>query len=298
MRINQIFCYLLLLFFAGCKKSLIIREKLYVNPHTQKACNPPLHQECEYITVWVHGTRLAPRAILHNIFHSPNGLVPACSFDTKYHLRAIADTLTSCDPINYSSNYMFLFGWPGTLNFQDRRKAAQDFYNELKPVIESYKQKHGRSPKIRIITHSHGGNVVLNLAKIKDEASFVIDELIVLACPVQEDTASLIKDPIFKEVFVLYSSCDLLQVIDPQGLYSHQDDRPLLSQRRFPLQNNITQVKIKLNGRALLHADFIRLQFISVLPQIIAKMRDFHDQLACQGHLTNEQAEQILSVYT
>jgi len=299
MRINQIMGCLLILLLAGCKKSIIIREKLYIQTPVTTSCDQSaLKKECEYITVWIHGTRLTPRSVLHRIFHSPDGLVPASTFDTQYHLRSIADTLAATDPARYSCDYMFLFGWPGALAFEERIKAAQDLYKQLKPVIKSYEQKHGKRPKIRIITHSHGGNVALNLAKIKDESYFTIDELILLACPVQEETAQLIKDSIFKEVFVLYSSFDLLQIIDPQGLYSHNDDRPLLSQRRFPVQDNITQVKMKLNGCALLHSDFIRVKFVSMLPQIIDKMREFHKKLACDGRLTSEQAEQILSIYT
>ena len=300
MRINQILGCLLILLLAGCKKTVIIREKLYLKkPVFNLSCNQTtLNHECQYITIWIHGTRLTPRSILPRIFHNPDGLVPATSFDTQYHLRSIADTLASTDPARYSSDYMFLFGWSGALGFEERVSAAQDLYKQLQPVIASYEQKHGKRPKIRIITHSHGGNVALNLAKIKDESSFTIDELILLACPVQEETAPLIKNSMFKEVFVLYSSFDLLQIIDPQGLYAHNDDRPLFSERRFPIQGNITQVKMKLNGCALIHSDFIRLQFVAMLPQIIDKMREFHQRLAFDNRLTDEQAQQILSIYT
>jgi hypothetical protein len=118
-----------------------------------------------------------------------------------------------------------------------------------------------------------------------------------LACPVQEATANLIKDPIFKEVFVLYSSLDVMQIIDPQGLYTHDDDRPLLSQRRFPVQDNIAQVKLKLNGHALFHSDFIHLKFMAMLPHIIDKMRDFQKVCLNEQTIAQEKTQQILSVY-
>jgi hypothetical protein len=296
MRINFIATYLLILLLAGCgEKQKTIRENLYI---TKKEPAKFLSKGSEYITIWIHGTKLIPRPILDRIFHSPDGLVPASSFDTEYHLRSIADALSAADPVKFSSEDMFLFGWSGNLGFQDREKAAQDLHKQLSPVIKAYTQKHGKLPRIRIITHSHGGNVALNLAKINDNPDFVVDELILLACPVQEATAGMIKDPIFKEVFVLYSSLDLIQIIDPQGLYSHNDTSPLLSKRYFPIQDNITQVKIKMDGRALLHSDFIRLKFIAMIPQIIDKMREIHKQHSCEKCLIDEQKHQLLSIYT
>lgn len=295
MCINKKSFFLLVLLLTGCGKPLYIREKLYIKK-TQDAegKRPCFHANVpDYITVWIHGTKLYPRAVLHKLYHSPNGLVHASSFDTQYHLRSIADTLSSADPSRYDSEYMFLFGWSGALAFEERTKAAHKLYTQLKSVTQSYVQKYGKKPKIRIITHSHGGNVALNLAHIKDDPDFVVDELILLACPVQEATANLIKSPLFKEVFVLYSALDLLQIIDPQGLYSHDDECPLFSKRLFPTQENITQVKMKLNGRALFHSDFIRVKFVSILPQIIDKMREFHEKYAAL-----KQQEQILSIYT
>jgi hypothetical protein len=299
MRINRIATYLLILSLTGCfEKQVLIREKLNIKKTPQKESYATLPKASEYITIWIHGTKLLPRYILHRIYHAPDGLTPAASFDPQYHLRSIADALCAADPTNFSSDYMFLFGWSGALAFEEREKAAQDLYKQLKQMVKSYVEKYGKQPKIRIITHSHGGNVALNLAKIKDDPDFVIDELILLACPVQEATAELIKNPVFKEAFVLYSSLDLMQIIDPQGLYSHDDTRPLLSKRYFPTQENITQVKIKMNGHALLHSDFIRLKFVAALPQIIDKMRELHKRCSCAHCLTHEQTQQLLSIYT
>ena len=300
MRSNIWAIFLLILSFTGCgEKNKIIREKLYIKEsETNHITTSSLPQGSEYITIWIHGTKLIPRPILHTIFHSPDGLVPASSLDTQFHLRTIADTLCAADPEKFSSEYMFLFGWSGQLAFQERKEAAKTLYSQIKPVIKSYEFKYKKRPKIRIITHSHGGNVALNLAKIKDDSGFVIDELILLACPVQETTAELIKDPIFKEVFVLYSSLDLLQIIDPQGLYSQNNNCPLLSKKRFPVGKNITQVKMKMNGRALLHSDFIRIKFAFMLPKVIDKMRTLHQQCSCKDCLTHEQTQQLLSIYT
>lgn len=302
---KKLFCLLVLL-LAGCGKTKIIREKVFIKKTAhikttikiKEAEKQEPTQLCDYITVYIHGTKLAPRALVRRIFHIPDGLVPAATFENQYHLRSIADTLSAADPVRFSDEYMFLFGWSGALRFEDREQAAQDLYKQLKPVIKSYEQKYGKTPKLRIITHSHGGNVALNLAKLKDDPHFIIDELILLACPVQEATAGLIRDAMFKEVFVLYSSLDLTQIIDPQGLYTHDGDRPMWSQRRFPKQDNITQVKLKLNGHALFHADFIRLKFMAMLPQIIDKMREFQKLCLNEPDMNSKKVQQILSVYT
>jgi len=62
----------------------------------------------------------------------------------------------------------------------------------------------------------------------------------------------------------------------------------------FPTAENITQVKIKLNGRALFHSDFISLKFVSLLPQIIDNMRNFHDKLI----IKEPHALSVLSITT
>jgi len=270
---------LLILFLAGCGQK-IIRQKVCLTKQPITRQQPKPITSCDYITIWVHGTRLTPRCVLKRIFHSPDGLIPAQSFETHYHLRAITDTLAQVDPEDFAPDSLFLYGWSGALGFKERRDAAEILYKQIEQLTKAYTLQHNKQPKIRIITHSHGGNVVLNMAKInKGTHAFQVDELILLACPVQEKTAHLIKEPFFKEVFALYSSLDILQIIDPQGLYNHKDERPLFSQRMFPTAENITQVKIKLNGRALFHSDFISLKFVSLLPQIIDNMRNFHDKL-------------------
>jgi hypothetical protein len=236
-----------------------------------------------------------PRCILKSIFHAPDGLIPAQAFASHFHLRAITETLAQADLNRYAPDSLFLYGWSGSLSFKERFNAAVKLYHDVEQLLKSYTMKHNKRPKLRIITHSHGGNVVLNMAKInKDYNAFHIDELILLACPVQEETAHLTGDPFFKEVFALYSSFDILQIIDPQGLYNHNEPRPLFSQRTFPSAENTMQVKIKLNGRALFHSDFINLRFISLLPQIIDNIRIYRDRL----HTNAPNAVSILSITT
>lgn len=61
-----------------------------------------------------------------------------------------------------TNNHFYTFGWSGLISQERRRKEAIRFYNCLSEELEKYENK----PKIRILAHSHGGNLVLNLAAI------------------------------------------------------------------------------------------------------------------------------------
>lgn len=66
-----------------------------------------------------------------------------------------------------SGDTFYTFGWSGLLSQKQRRIEAVRFYNELTNELERY-HKEGRYPKIRLIAHSHGGNLCLNLGSISD----------------------------------------------------------------------------------------------------------------------------------
>lgn len=61
----------------------------------------------------------------------------------------------------------YTYGWSGLLSQKQRRIDAVRFYNELTEELQRYHQV-GKSPKIRLVAHSHGGNLCLNLAAIND----------------------------------------------------------------------------------------------------------------------------------
>ena len=63
-------------------------------------------------------------------------------------------------------NVFYTLGWSGLISQSRRRLEAIRFYNILSQEIEKYKNK-GINPKIRILAHSHGGNLILNFAAIK-----------------------------------------------------------------------------------------------------------------------------------
>ncbi len=244
------------------------------------------------VTVWVHGTRFFPRKILKRFFHSNPGLHLATTIDPMYHMRTIAETLHRADPNKFPLETFYIFGWSGRLNFHEREKAARVLYKDLKPIIKNYQKNHGQSPKIQIITHSHGGNLVLNLPKAKDErdTEFEVAELILLACPVQKKTQRYLDDPLFKRVYAFYSSLDLVQIIAPQFSYKkkvvnkqnntvrHITKMPLFSSRAFDQHPKLVQTKIKLNGRGILHTEFVMPKFLRLLPMVMTKVDQWQEQ--------------------
>lgn len=149
----------------------------------------------------------------------------------------------------------YTFGWNGVLSQKERRLEAIRFYNELSALVNDFQQQ-GITPKIRLISHSHGGNLCLNLAaihellhktesaddahkqeslvrmsiiinelqEIKDDGkkwykkptyhTFTIDELIMFATPIQQETEVFCFSPFFKKIVNCYSDNDLAQTAD------------------------------------------------------------------------------------
>lgn len=64
-----------------------------------------------------------------------------------------------------SNHDYYTFGWNGLLSQKERRLEAIRLYNELSALVHDFAQR-GITPKIRLLAHSHGGNVCLNLASI------------------------------------------------------------------------------------------------------------------------------------
>lgn len=229
------------------------------------------------ITIWIHGTKGTvnhiPLDTLKHFFNCKQGLHPARSLCECHHHRQIADILTTTDPLRFPAEHFYLFGWSGKLSYQEREETARILYTEIKELSARYKKEYGVTPTIRLITHSHGGNVALNLAYVKNPADteFAIDELILLACPVQAKTAPCIKDPLFKKIYSLYSTRDFIQILDPQEVIHNIREKrlPLFSQRRFAEQPNLRQIVVKRKKRAISHIEFMLEKFLVTLPTIL-----------------------------
>lgn len=71
---------------------------------------------------------------------------------------------------NHEQTLFYTFGWSGLISQNSRRFEAIRFYNLLCEERNRLKAQ-GLDPHIRIICHSHGGNLALNLAAINKAIS-------------------------------------------------------------------------------------------------------------------------------
>ena len=279
------------------KKKLVVSYADQLRPHsTHYPPKPPL-------TIWVHGTRFIRRPMFNNFFNSIPHLKLAKDVPKEYYLHTIARTLSKTDPYRFPFQTFYVFGWSGKLSASQREQAAEYLYKGLIHLIAAYKKIYHTDPIIRVITHSHGGTVALNLAKVKGSPSFRINELILLACPVQKNTHSYIKDELCEKTYALCSSLDVVQLLAPQiisnvyrtkkGHLRSKMHWPPFSERCFPGNPKLTQVKLKMNGRGIFHNEFNSKPFIAVLPRILTTMNSWKNEKWC-----NENGAYLLCVYT
>jgi hypothetical protein len=258
-----------------------------------QACWPePSSPVDPYVTIWVHGTKLTPTLVYANFFYRMPGMHSAKSYEERYHKRQTAELLCQANPEQYSLEQFYFFGWNGKLCFKERKKASQDLYNAILKLILEHEQQYGKKPKIRIITHSHGGNVVLNLARHNQNKQLVIDELIMLGCPVQENTKHLIEADCFKRIYSFYSGSDIFQIIDPQGLYKKSKSKKIFSERRFNHQNKLRQAHVKSYGRSVMHVEFLCFPFLRQLPVLCQQIDQFY------ANVQEHQYEKIMDIKT
>ena len=287
--VSHAFIFVMLLCLPACiHKKQIDKRKLHIPPHhTQHSqcpkANPP-------ITIWVHGTLMFRKPTYHHIFNDKSYLMPIALFPENHHFRALAETITHHDPEEFPLEEFYIFSWSGRLQNQERKDAAYTLYQEIVSLTESYENKYGHHPAIRIIAHSHGGNVVLNMAKLKNiTKKIAVKSLILLACPVQERTMHLINTPLFERVYSLYSSLDMIQILAPQfkrttfttayeGKFRHHYSIPPFSSRLFPHYNHLTQAKIKINDYPISHTSFSTKEFTALLPTILNKLDEWHNE--------------------
>jgi hypothetical protein len=259
-------------------KPAVFTETLPENPCQQRT-----------ITIWIHGTKaFFSKFLFKNFFYTRKGLHSALSFDPQYHLREIAELLYAADPQAYCIEDLYFFGWSGKLSFKARHKAGKQLYIQLCALVKQYEEKYGVKPCIRIITHSHGGNVALNMACFNNELNLIIDELILMACPVQDRTCPLTAHETFKKIYSLYSRFDSIQVMDPQLIYyllkKDFTEIPIkpnsfFSKRDFPPLEKMIQVQLKLNTRGIMHLEFIANKFVGLLPMIINEINQHADSI-------------------
>lgn len=226
-------------------------------------------------TIFIHGTMFALVSPLANLGPIPEGLIPFSSCTNGY--KRVGMALIASNPKQFTQQNFFYFGWNGELDFTERKQAAYLLYDTISEHTEP----------LTVIAHSHGCNVALYLAQIAEEkknTTLKIDSLILLAAPVQNATAHLVHSPLFKQIISLYSTADLIQIADPQGVYTESkkvsvDKKlPLLSKRRFPHAPALKQARVLLDGHSPSHIDFIKPRFIKRLPELITLLAESSSQ--------------------
>lgn len=296
-RYRLMLCIIILVNFPGCfiPSRYLMRKNLFIMQSTPEATPYSCPEEqSPTITIWIHGTRLFSRPLYHEQFNSQPGLAHIDAINSNCKIHTIAHALIESDPYRFAKKHFYIFGWSGKLCFDERERVAQTLQNKLQKLLMNYKTK-GIQPRVRIIGHSHGGNVALNLAHL--ECTFLVDELILLACPVQSKTKHLIKQSLFKKVYVLYSALDIIQILDPQGMYKHKSKASsLFSRRQFLHQENLAQMKVKINRRAITHSEFAQKHFLKLLPHILDSIDQWHEAIT-YTHDPNNMCK-LLCVYT
>lgn len=247
------------------------------------------------ITLFIHGT-LPPNAVLklpvvHHFFCYPRGLSKALDLDEKYNTRKLINLLCANDPNGFDLEDFYLFGWSGYLRFSERQKAAQELYKNLRVLKKAYNEL-SIEPHFKLISHSHGGNVALYMAYEAQQFSEIsIEELILLACPVQIETAAYVNAPLFKRVFSIHSHHDILQVLDPQGFHIFVESfrangfeftikhlkrlGPVFSARHFVASPNVIQMNLRYPNRELFHIEFLSPAIFATLPLLITSMKGY-----------------------
>jgi len=183
---------------------------------------------------------------------------------------------------NNKKQLYYTYGWSGLLSQKSRRIESIKFYNKLSTEIEKLKQS-GINPKIRIIAHSHGGNLVANIAAITlrqaqgdrelkttkqmqnlisslpskknakkkwyykpTSAISKIDELILFGTPIQPETDYLFSSATFKKVYNFYSEADVIQTLDGLSTKRFFSEQRIEINKKLKKASHIIQARITL----------------------------------------------------
>lgn len=150
----------------------------------------------------------------------------------------------------------FTFGWSGLVSSKARLDDAGAFYKALREKIKK-RPPHMPLPTITIIGYSHGGNVALNLAHCRryefPNDTFLINTLILVGTPVQKETDYLICDPLFQNIFHIYSRADRIQKLDCFSFKRFFSNRRFRSGKRYTVPPHVTQIEVQLKEKNYNH---------------------------------------------
>lgn len=270
---------------------------LQIMESIQSAATKEIQTTTAQITVFVHGTHRTNNALgyipgVGKYLYHPEGLYKPEECIKGYVYRSLAQSITEASPVEFPKEHFYIFCWSGALSHDKRVQAAYELHEALNRLVEKYEN----NCIVTLITHSHGGNVALNLVQVPGERKYSIDSLILLAVPVQCFTQKYVEDALFKNVYSLYSRWDLIQIVDPQGLdyarrmisemvtKSHryveelQEAIPFFSQRKFA-SAKVKHIEVRhhmsLGDRPIMHIEFILSHFTSKISTILKQAAEY-----------------------
>lgn len=147
----------------------------------------------------------------------------------------------------------YTYGWSGAVNHKKRCEDATIFYKELKELV-LLKRESNLQVKVRIIAYSHGGNVVLNMAQEHNNDEhpndFVINELILIATPVQQETDCYALHPFFERIYSICSRADCIQRADCFSTAGFFSGRSFCDNSRCPCSKAVQHIELKVTMAA------------------------------------------------
>jgi len=290
---------LLCLILSGCyHRARLIKKKVSINYSIPKRRliqkQIQFSEERPVITIWIHGTKFMRSDTYKRVYNGMPDVKHIREFPSAHKIQFHMQLLHRDAPELFDYNSLYLFGWSGRLSAHERYWAAVVLYQKLAALSQKYHQKFGMLPRIRLVAHSHGGNVALNLARIHKarKDNFDIDSLILLACPVQQETKELVNSDFFKKIYAFYSSLDMVQVLAPEFVYRMRDDEGSVigrclcwipfSNRCFAPSMPVRQAWVKINGHGIMHSGFTTSKFLRTLPTLLKMVDEIYDEHECE----------------
>lgn len=152
------------------------------------------------------------------------------------------------NPDKQIHNIYYTYGWSGLMSVSRRYTDAIGLYRSVAQKVAELKVQ-GINPKVRIIGYSHGGNVLLNLALVRQREQnphpLEVDELFLLGVPVQSETDYLVNDPMFKKIYHIYSRGDRIQKLDFFSFKRFFSRRLFKPRAGFTLPDKLMQIQLK-----------------------------------------------------
>ena len=166
--------------------------------------------------------------------------------------NAIARIYDEIDHLNGGipkDNHYYTFGWSGLMSPTIRYRDAEKLFVTLVHELEHF-WRQGITPKVRLIGYSHGANLCLNIAAVRQDtfplSKLTINELILIGLPVQTETDFLVSDQLFEKIYHVYSAADRIQPIDFFSFNRIFSRRHFKNRYQFKVPDNLMQIQFKL----------------------------------------------------